>query len=38
LIGTSATECDTIPGRQALASYLFLNKQYEDVILYLKTI
>lgn len=38
LIGTSATECDTISGRQCIASYLFLKKQYEDVIIYLRTI
>ncbi len=38
LIGTSATECDTVSGRQCIASYLFLKKQFEDVILYLKTI
>ncbi len=38
LIGTSATECDTVSGRQCIASYLFLKKQFEDVIIYLKTI
>ena len=38
LIGSSATECDTISGRQCVASFLFLKKQYEDVNIYLKTI
>ena len=38
LIGTSATECDTVAGRQCIASFLFLKKQYEDVLIYLKTI
>lgn len=38
MIGTSANECDTIPGRQCIASYLFLKKQFENVELYLKSI
>jgi len=38
MIGTSATECDTIPGRQCAASYLFLKKQFDSVSIYLKTI
>lgn len=38
LVGTSATECDTIPGRQCVASYLFLKKQFENVCVYLSTI
>jgi len=38
MIGTSATECDTIPGRQCAASYLFLKQQFDSVAIYLKTI
>lgn len=38
LVGTSANECDTIPGRQCVASYLYLKKQFENVCVYLSTI
>ncbi|CAD8208276.1 unnamed protein product [Paramecium octaurelia] len=38
LVGSSASECDTIPGRQCMASCFFLLKQYEDVLVYLKSI
>ena len=38
LIGTSASECDTVIGRQCLASCMYLQKQFEDVVLYLGTI
>ena len=38
LIGTSASECDTVAGRQCTACFMFLKKQYEDVLLYLNTI
>jgi len=38
LIGTSASECDTVAGRQCTACYMFLKKQFEDVVLYLNTI
>ncbi len=38
MIGTSSNECDTIPGRQCIASFLFLKKQFEEVVVYLKTI
>ncbi|BBN20111.1 intraflagellar transport protein 56 [Marchantia polymorpha subsp. ruderalis] len=38
LVGTSASECDTIPGRQCMASCFFLLKQYDDTIIYLKSI
>ena len=37
LVGASATECDTIPGRQCMASCFFLLKQFEDVNIYLKS-
>lgn len=37
-IGCSSTECDTVPGRQAMASCFFLLKQFEDVLLYLASI
>lgn len=38
LVGASASECDTIPGRQCMASCFFLLKQFDDVIIYLKSI
>lgn len=38
IIGTSSNECDTITGRQCLASYFFLKDRFEDVVLYLRTI
>ena len=38
LVGASASECDTIPGRQCMASCFFLLKQFEDVLVYLKSI
>jgi intraflagellar transport protein 56 len=38
LVGGSPTECDTIPGRQAMASCFFLLRQFEDVNIYLSSI
>ncbi len=38
LVGSSASECDTIPGRQSSASSFFLMKQFEDVLIYLESI
>ena len=38
LVGASATECDTIPGRQCMASCFFLLKQFDDVLVYLNSI
>jgi len=38
LVGASASECDTIPGRQCMASCFFLLKQFEDVLIYLNSI
>lgn len=38
LVGGSASECDTIPGRQCMASCFFLLKQFEDVLIYLNSI
>lgn len=38
LVGASQSECDTIPGRQCMASCLFLLKQFEDVLVYLNSI
>jgi intraflagellar transport protein 56 len=38
LVGASASECDTIPGRQCMASCFFLMKQFDDVMVYLKSI
>ncbi|RKO99125.1 hypothetical protein CXG81DRAFT_20749 [Caulochytrium protostelioides] len=38
LVGASASECDTIPGRQCMASCYFLLKQYKDAETYMKSI
>ncbi|XP_048575762.1 intraflagellar transport protein 56 [Nematostella vectensis] len=38
LVGGSASECDTIPGRQCMAACFFLLKQFEDVLIYLNSI
>ncbi|XP_067005193.2 intraflagellar transport protein 56 isoform X2 [Anabrus simplex] len=38
LVGSSASECDTIPGRQCMASCFFLLRQFDDVLLYLNSI
>jgi intraflagellar transport protein 56 len=38
LVGASASECDTIPGRQCMASCFFLRRQFEDVQVYLSSI
>ncbi|PVD38254.1 hypothetical protein C0Q70_00865 [Pomacea canaliculata] len=38
LVGGSASECDTIPGRQCMGSCFFLLKQFEDVLIYLNSI
>ena len=37
-VGASSTECDTIPGRQCMASCFFLLKQFDDVLIYLRSI
>ncbi|XP_078035780.1 tetratricopeptide repeat domain 26 [Augochlora pura] len=37
-VGKSASECDTIPGRQCMVSSFFLSRQFEDVLMYLNTI
>ncbi|KZC13743.1 Tetratricopeptide repeat protein 26 [Dufourea novaeangliae] len=38
LVGSSASECDTIPGRQCMASSSFLYRQFEEVLMYLNSI
>ncbi|XP_055907233.1 intraflagellar transport protein 56 [Eupeodes corollae] len=38
LVGSSATECDTIPGRQSMASAFFLYRQFEEVLVYMNSI
>ncbi|XP_055382964.1 intraflagellar transport protein 56 [Condylostylus longicornis] len=38
LVGSSASECDTIPGRQSMASAFFLYGQFEEVLVYLNSI
>ncbi|VDO03862.1 unnamed protein product [Rodentolepis nana] len=37
-VGNSASECDTICGRQCMASYFFLLRQFENAIVYLNSI
>ena len=37
-VGASASECDTIPGRQCMASCFFLLKQFEDVLVFLQSV
>jgi len=38
LVGASASESDTIPGRQCMAQCFYLLRQFEDVLVYLKSI
>jgi intraflagellar transport protein 56 len=38
LVGASPGECDTILGRQSMASALFLGGQFEDVMVYMNSI
>ena len=38
LVGASSSECDTIPGRQCMSMCFMLLRQYEDVLVYLKSI
>jgi intraflagellar transport protein 56 len=38
LVGTSASECDTIPGRQCMASCFFLLRQFEEANIYLGSV
>lgn len=38
MVGASASECDTIPGRQCMASCFFLLRHFDDVLVYLKSI
>lgn len=38
LVGSSVSECDTIPGRQCMASYHFLTHQFDQVHRYLSSI
>lgn len=37
-VGVSSSECDTIPGRQCMASCFFLLKQFKDALIYLSSI
>lgn len=37
-VGTAPSECDTIPGRQCMASYFFLTHDYPNVLIYLRSI
>ncbi|NWS71789.1 IFT56 protein, partial [Crotophaga sulcirostris] len=38
LVGESASECDTIPGRQCMSSYFFLARQFDNVVIYLNSV
>lgn len=38
LVGAAASECDTIPGRQSMASCFYLLKNFEDVNTYLSSV
>ncbi|XP_051163568.1 intraflagellar transport protein 56 [Leptopilina boulardi] len=38
LVGSSTSECDTIPGRQSMSSCFFLYRQFEEVLVYLNSI
>lgn len=38
LVGGSASDCDTIAGRQCMASYFFLIRHFDDVLVYLNSI
>uniref|UniRef100_A0A4W5PLJ9 Intraflagellar transport protein 56 n=1 Tax=Hucho hucho TaxID=62062 RepID=A0A4W5PLJ9_9TELE len=38
LVGGSASECDTIPGSQCMASCFFLLRQFDDVLIYLNSV
>lgn len=38
IVGSSASECDTIPGRQCMASSYFLAGHFEEVLVYLNSI
>ncbi|XP_030335360.1 intraflagellar transport protein 56 isoform X2 [Strigops habroptila] len=38
LVGESASECDTIPGRQCMSSYFFLLRQFGNVLIYLNSV
>lgn len=38
VFGSSPSECDTIPGRQAMASCFFLDEQYGDCLFYFNSI
>jgi len=37
-VGSRPSECDTIPGRQCMASAFFLAKQFDDVVIYLQSV
>ncbi|CAI5442234.1 unnamed protein product [Caenorhabditis angaria] len=38
MVGESTAECDTIPGRLSMASSLFLQQKYDEVIVYLDSV
>lgn len=38
VVGTSKSECDTIPGRQCMAACYFIMRNFNDVNIYLKSI
>lgn len=38
LVGSSTSECDTIPGRHCMSACLFLRRQFDEVLVYLNSI
>ncbi|CAD6192487.1 unnamed protein product [Caenorhabditis auriculariae] len=38
MVGESSAECDTIPGRQSMASTYFLQQKFDEVLLYMNSI
>ena len=38
MVGSSQSECDTIPGRQCMATFFLLMKQYDDALIFLRSV
>jgi len=38
MVGASPSESDTIPGRQCMAQCFYILKQFDDVLVYLRSI
>ena len=37
-VGSSTANCDTVLGRQCMASYYFMLREFEEVIIYLNSV